>query len=426
MVTLRKTDAQHIVHALRLGTVPSRGLHHYAVGQEREFGVLREELTSVAAGHSRLKAVRGGYGSGKTFVISRLAEEALSQRFAVSQVVLNRAGYSLHLLERLYQGVMQQLRVKGTEGNALASILDRWVGAAEEYVVEVQGVPEDDEAALRQAVGKRIEVLLQEAVQERPSFAAALSAYYDAHLRMDHAGKRQVMGWLMADPHTTARSVPGVRGQVSGTDVFAYLQEFVRMLRQLGRPGLVIVLDELDEIRHLRRDLRQSAWANLRDLTDRVGRNVEGLYIVLAGTPDVFKGPRSLQELEPLAQRLDEPTIDSAHPNLRGAQLPLHPLGQPQLLEVMGRVRRIWEVAQDAPSRLPEGFEGMLAQGWTARLGNRSPRIVIREFVGVLDRLHDYPEFDPFAEYSFDLPEAAFTFEELGGGLPDPLPEDVF
>ncbi|GAA5533417.1 hypothetical protein Dalu01_01820 [Deinococcus aluminii] len=139
---------------------------------------------------------------------------------------------------------------------------------------------------------------------------------------MDHAGKRQVLGWLMADPHATARGVPGVRGQVSGTDVFAYLQEFVGMLRQLGRPGLVIVLDELDEIRHLRRDWRQNAWANLRDLTDRVGRNVEGLYVVLAGTPDVFRGPRSVQELEPLAQRLDEPTIDSAHPNFAGRNCP--------------------------------------------------------------------------------------------------------
>ncbi|GAA5533416.1 hypothetical protein Dalu01_01819 [Deinococcus aluminii] len=176
-MTLRRADAQHIVHALRLGTVPHRGLEHYAVGQAREFGVLQEELASVASGHSRLKAVRGGYGSGKTFVISRLAEEALSQRFVVSQVVLNRAGYSLHSLERLYQGVMQQLRAKGTEGNALASILDRWVSAAEEYAVEVQNVPEDDEGALRHAVGKRIEVLLQEVVRERPSFAAALRAY---------------------------------------------------------------------------------------------------------------------------------------------------------------------------------------------------------------------------------------------------------
>ncbi|WP_345454532.1 BREX system ATP-binding domain-containing protein [Deinococcus aluminii] len=95
-------------------------------------------------------------------------------------------------------------------------------------------------------------------------------------------------------------------------------------------------------------------------------------------------------------------------------------------MEVMGRVRHIWEVAQGVTSRLPEGFEGMLAQGWTTRLGSRSPRIVIREFVGVLDRLHDYPEFDPFVEYSFDLPAEAFSSEERGDGVWEPLPEDVF
>jgi hypothetical protein len=411
-MTIQQADAQHIIDALRLGTVPSRGLHHYAVGQEREFSVLQEELKSVAAGQSRLKAVRGGYGSGKTFVTSRLAEEALASRFVVSQVVLNRSGYSLHQLERLYRGIMQGLVVRGTEGNALGSLLDRWADTAEEYVVNVQGVSEDDELALRRAVELRMDVLLKDTVRERPSFAAALHAYYGAHLKMDHAGKRQVLGWLMADPHASARHISGVRGHIDSSDVFAYLQEFVRMVRQMGRPGLVIVLDELDEMRQLPRNLRHSAWANLRDLTDRIGRNVEGLYVVLAGTPDVYQGQGSIEELAPLAQRLAEPTADSEHPNLRGAQLPLQPLSEAQLLAVMQRVHLLWQTTRGAESRLPAGFEAVLAQGWTARLGNRSPRVAIREFVSVLDRLHDYPAFDPLQEYIFDLPDNVFTPEE--------------
>ena len=423
---VKRSDAQHIIHALRLGTVPTRGLQHYAVGQEKEFSVLQEELKAVTAGHSRLKAVRGGYGSGKTFMISRLAEEALAARFVVSQVVLNRSGYSLHQLERLYRGIMQELRVRGTEGNALASILDRWIDSAEEYVVDVQGVAEDNEPALRQAVGARIEVLLGETVRERPSFAAALRAYYDAHARMDYASKRQILGWLMADPHASVRQISSIKGQIDHSDVFAYLQELVRMIRQTGRPGLVIILDEMDEMRRLRRDHRHSAWANLRDLTDRIGGQVEGLYIVLAGTPDVFRGARSMQELEPLYQRLDEPTADTEHPNLRGAQLPLQPMDADHLLNVTRRVRALWENAQDSESRLPAGFEEQLVQGWTARLGSRSPRIVIREFISVLDRLHDYPDYDPVREYSFDLPGEAFTPEELGDDSFSEVTEEVF
>lgn len=424
-VNVHQNDAEHVIQALRLGTVPQRGLQLYSVGNEREYAVLQDELQTVVSGHSRLKAIRGGYGSGKTFITSRLAEDALAARFVVSRVSLNRDGYSLHRLESFYQGVMQQLRVKGTEGNALASILDRWMDAAEEYVIDVQGVPEQPVAGLQAAVRARMEVLLKDTVQERPSFAAALAGYYEAHLHMDHERKRQALGWLMADPHASTRPLRGVRGYIEGTDVFAYLQEFVRIIRQMGRPGLVIIVDELDEMRHLvRRDMRARAWASLRDLIDRLGSNVEGVYVVLAATPDVLRGPRSIEELPPLAQRLSEPTADSAHPNLRGAQLPLQPFTEAQLGDVLRRVRLLWERAVGEPSRLPQGFEDHLARGWTERLGARSPRIAIREFIAVLDRLHDYATYDPLTEYDFDLPAEVFTPEERGDVWL--APEDMF
>lgn len=423
-VTVPKNEALGIMNALRGGVVPARGLHHYAVGLEREMGVLRDQLQEVADGHSHVKGVRGAYGSGKTFVISRLAEEALSRNFVVSKVTLNRDAYSLHMLERLYQGVMQNLAVRGTEGGALPYLLDRWLDDAEEYAVTVRGIPEDDETALRTAVDRRIQDLLGEIAQERPSFAAALSAYYGAHLARDHALKRQIVGWLMADPNTSAREIAKVKGSVARTDAVAYLSEFVRMMRHVGRSGLVIILDELDEMRKLRRNLRESAWANLRDLVDRVGAGVPGLYLVLAGTPDVFDAPRGFPDLTPLAQRFEDRTLGSPFPNLRGPQLPLPRFGEAQLVEAMERLQAIWEVAYDQKSRLPAGFAEELARGWTAKLGDRSPRVAIREFVGILDRLRDYPEYDPRRDYGFDAAGLEFTPEERGAE--DLAPEDVF
>jgi hypothetical protein len=55
------------IDALRAGTVPRRGLDLLAVGMDRFATAVDGELDSVRAGSGVLKAVRGEYGSGKTF-----------------------------------------------------------------------------------------------------------------------------------------------------------------------------------------------------------------------------------------------------------------------------------------------------------------------------------------------------------------------
>ncbi|SEJ17605.1 P-loop protein of unknown function [Deinococcus reticulitermitis] len=420
---LSQQDADIIISALRTGTVPDRGLHHYAVGLEKEFEVLREDLHAVKGGRSRIKGIRGAYGSGKTFVVSRLAEDAWDANFVVSKVTLNRDGSSLAALERLYQGIMQNLRMRGTDGGALPALLDRWIERAEEYAVEVRGIDEDDENALREAVTVRMNELLGEVAREKPAFAAALSAYARAHITGDYELKRTVVGWLMADPNTSARTIPGVKGKVERTEVLTYLRVLVGIIRSLDRSGLVVILDELDEMRKLPSDGRAKAWANLRDLADQVGNGFPGLYLVLAGTPEVYSGMRGFKDLPPLAQRFEDSTLDTSHPNLRGPQLPLPRFGEAQLEQVMARLRDIWEVATGLSSRLDPNFGPYLARGWARKLGDMAPRIAIREYVSVLDRVRDYPDFDPYSSYQFTVPAADLRDEEKDVSVAE---EDVF
>ena len=65
-----------IIDALRRGTVPRHGLDVLAVGMERFEGAIDEELEKVAGGAATCRAVRGEYGSGKTFFVRWLAERA--------------------------------------------------------------------------------------------------------------------------------------------------------------------------------------------------------------------------------------------------------------------------------------------------------------------------------------------------------------
>jgi hypothetical protein len=413
-------EALQIINPLRNGTVPSVGLHHYAVGLDREVSVLNDELKEVASGISRVKGLRGEYGSGKTFLASRLAEDALDLGFVVAKVTLNREAAPLHQLEKVYHQIMLRLRVRGVEGSALPYLLDTWLAQAEEYVIETRGVDETNEAALQQAVTRRVQDLLGEVARERPAFAAALGAYHHADLGGDYALKRQVVGWLMADSNVTARGITALKGRVERKDVLPYLRALLTMIRHLNFKGLVLILDELDEMRKLRRDSRESAWSNLRDLVDQIGVGIPGFYLVLAGTPDVFDSTRGFKQLPPLYQRFEEPTLKGERPNLRGVQLPLPYFGEAQLIEVMTKLRDIWESAYDQASRVDVDFARYLTQGWTQRLGEKSPRIAIREYISVLDRARDYADFDPYGEYQFEVGQDSLTDEEKGAGDADP------
>ena len=92
----------------------------------------------------------------------------------------------------------------------------------------------------------------------------------------------------------------------------------------------------------------------------------------------------------------------------------------------MDRLEELWETAGGQQSRLPDGFAASLADGWTQLLGSRSPRIAIREYISVLDRARDYPDFDPVREYRYALESLTLSPEETEAhtGVPVAVADD--
>jgi hypothetical protein len=68
IIAISPQRRDEILDALRRGTVPASSLDLLAVGLGRFEATLRAELDAVRAGRSMFKAVRGEYGSGKTFL----------------------------------------------------------------------------------------------------------------------------------------------------------------------------------------------------------------------------------------------------------------------------------------------------------------------------------------------------------------------
>jgi len=410
-----------VIEALRRGTVPRRGLDRIAVGTDRFTAVLDEELQRVAGGGAVFKAVRGEFGCGKSFTARWFQQRAMEAGFAVAEVQISENDTPLHKLETVYRRAMEALRTREWERGAFRNLLSGWLVSLEDEVIAT-GVDENDEQALARAVGRLLETRLADVSATQPQFAAALRACHAAQVREDLATSDGLMAWLMAQPNVGAsvKRGAGLKGDVDHTGALAFLRGLLTVLGQTGRPGLMLVLDEVETIQRVRADSRERSLNALRKLIDDLysGR-FPGLYVLITGTPAFFDGPQGVRRLPPLAQRLHvDWHRDARFDNPRDVQIRLQPFDLEKLLEVGRKVRDLF------PARDPQRMAAMvgddilegLARGVAGELGGRTgvaPRIYLRKLVaGVLDKTDLFEDFDPQRDFELVVDPAELTDEE--------------
>jgi hypothetical protein len=432
-VLLRK----EVIDALRRGTVPRRGLDLFAVGTARFEGALKEELSTVASGGGVFKAIRGDFGCGKSFTARWFQQQALAAGFAVAEVQISENDTPLHRLETVYRRAMEALRTKEWDTGAFRSILSAWLLSLEEEIIAT-GVDPNDGAAIENAVGGLLEGRLAEVSAVQPQFAAALRACHGAQVREDTAMSDGLMAWLMGQPNVgqEVKRKAGIKGDIDHTGALAFLRGVLAVLKQSGRPGLMLVLDEVETIQRVRADSRERSLNALRQLIDDVyGGRFPGLYVLITGTPAFFDGPHGVKRLPPLAQRLHvDFDADPRFDNPRDVQVRLAPFDLGRLVEVGSRVRALYPAhdAADLARRVPDEVLLGLAEQVSGQLGGKTgiaPRIYLRKLVaGVLDKVDLYDAFDP-SGLAVQVREDELTVEERavvrGHASPDDVDLDV-
>ncbi|MEZ5273796.1 MAG: DUF2791 family P-loop domain-containing protein [Ilumatobacteraceae bacterium] len=96
---------REIVDALRRGTVPQRGLDALPSAPSAFATAVGNELDTVAAGGAHFKAIRGEWGSGKTFTVRWIAEHARLRGFATAEVQISEG--ETHSNTRPFTAVQQ-------------------------------------------------------------------------------------------------------------------------------------------------------------------------------------------------------------------------------------------------------------------------------------------------------------------------------
>jgi hypothetical protein len=196
-VTISPQRRQEIIDALRRGTVPERGLDALAVGLDRLAPAFDEELETVRRGGAVFKAIRGEYGSGKTFSSRWLEERAKSSGFATSEVQVSEGETPLNHLETVYRRLCERLSTSDVPRGALRSIIDGWFFALEQDVLAEGAVDERDATALVERTAALMERRLAAVTRSAPSLAAALRAYREAV-----AGGQTRARWPLITPTT--------------------------------------------------------------------------------------------------------------------------------------------------------------------------------------------------------------------------------
>lgn len=437
MSSVSPARRREVIDALRRGAVPSAGLDLFAVGLDRFAAAVGEDLQTVSAGGSVFKAIRGEYGSGKTFFTRWIAERAKRANLATAEVQISENETPLHKVETVYRRLTEHLTTAAFPPSALRPVVDGWFYALEEDVLAAGEVPPDDAEALDRAVGVLLDQRLAAVSRSAPAFAAALRGYRTASLAGDPATADAVLAWLGGQPHVaaSARRVAGVRGDLDHFAALSFLQGLLAVLRDSGHPGLLLVLDEVETLQRVRSDARDKALNALRQLIDEVhsGR-FPGLYLVITGTPAFYDGPQGVQRLAPLAQRLAvDFTTDPRFDNPRAVQLRLAGFTVDSLVELGGRVRDLYADGSAAPERVSalvdDAYLAELARAVAGGLGGKvgvAPRLFLKKLVGdVLDRVDQFADFDPRKHYALTLSVAEMTDVERNATRADEILLDL-
>ncbi|MCA9574059.1 MAG: BREX system ATP-binding protein BrxD [Myxococcales bacterium] len=412
---------REVIDALRVGAVPRRGLELFAVNLERFEKAIDEELDGAAAGAGKFKAVRGEYGTGKTFFARWLEHRARDKGFATANVQISETETPLHRMETVYRRAVESLQTQEWGEGAFRSLIDKWFYSLEDEVLGSGRVDGHDAEAVATAVGDLLESRLAVVSATQPQFAAALRRAHTARVKGEHAVAEGLIAWLMGQPNVGAdiKRAAGLKGELDHYGASGFIRGLLEVLRQTGRKGLVLVLDEVETIQRVRADSREKSLNALRQLIDElIAGSYPGLYVLITGTPQFFDGNQGVKRAPALAQRLhtefgSNPKFDSA----RAVQLRLQPFTLERMVEVGQRVVELYPSDDEARVRAAVDLPILngLAQGVAGKLGGNvgvAPRIFLKRLVDVLDRVDQHPDFDPARDYELVVDVADMRAEE--------------
>lgn len=435
-VTIKRRERDAVLQSLQAGLVPKQGLHLIQVGRKAEVSALLQDLERVCDDGASFRIVVGRFGSGKSFFLNLVRNLAFQKKLVVAQAdfSMERRLYASGGEARgLYSELMRNLATKAQpDGGALPSVLSTWVSEVQHSVMSAGGSAAD--------VDKRIGEDLRDLQNHVGGFefAEVVRAFYRGYVEKNDALQAAALRWLRGEytTKTEARADLGVRRIVDDDSFYDGLKLMAAFIRKAGFGGLLVNLDEMVVLSH-RLPSSRARQANyealLTLLNDSFQGNSRGLGFVFAGTDECLEDKRrGLFSYEALRSRLSENTLarQQGLVDLSGPVVRLQPLTPEDLYVLLKNIAFVHASGDPAKVAVPdEGIIATLRQA-SERLGAdyfRTPRDVVRSFIGLLNLLDQNPGKsweDVLGADVFQKPATPMSAEEevANGAVP---PEDT-
>ncbi|MCB0076241.1 MAG: ATP-binding protein [Anaerolineales bacterium] len=411
--------ANAIVNSLGAGVVPRVGIEYINVGRSREIGALISDLDAVADGGAAFRFIVGRYGSGKTFMLQLLRNQAIERGFVVADVDLSperRLTSASHGGLNSYRELMKNLSTRARpDGGALPAILERWISTIQSEVMvehELQPGSDDFNRIVKQQIFAVIDEM--EGMVHGFDYAKVIAAYWDGYVSHDEALQDAALRWLRGEfaTKTEARQALDVRIIVDDSNWYDFIKLFATFVSSIRYNGLLMLIDEavnLYKITH--RISRENNYEKLLTMfNDTMQGKAAHLFIVVGGTPQfVEDSRRGLYSYEALATRLARSRFaDERWVDVSGPVISLKNLDHNELFLLLIKVRDVYIAHSNHDPQLGDDDIHTFMTAVAARLGAETlltPREIVRDFLSVLNLLRQ----NPTATFEQLIGSAAFT-----------------
>ena len=398
--------SQTVLNSLKGGVVPRIGLPYITVGRKSEIEALLRDVEIIAEGGASFRFIVGRYGSGKSFLLQTIRNYVMDRGFIVADADLSperrlqgTRGQGLATYRELIGNLSTKTR---PEGGALTLVLDRWISRVQsEAALETGHLPGDP--ALAAATERKIYAVTS-AISELVhgfEFARLLTAYYQAYVSGDDAMKGKVVRWFRGEYATKseARGELGVNIIITDDDWYEYLKLFAVFFRLAGYTGMMLMIDELVNLYKIPNAVtRQYNYEKLLTMyNDTLQGKARYLGILMGATPQALEDKRrGVYSYEALRSRLAEGRFSK--PGARDLLAPvirLDPLTAEEMLVLCEKLAHMHGSLYGWQPRVTTDDLVLFIKIEYGRIGadqNITPREVIRDFIELLDLLHQNPD----------------------------------
>ncbi len=317
---ISRTTAATILNSLKSGVVPRTGLEYITVGRKSEIQALLQDVSIIEQGGAAFRFIEGKYGSGKTFLMHALRNHVMEKNFVVTDVELS---VDRRLIGNKGQGLStyrELIRNMAThacpDNGALQLILDKWIGALENEVVQFEGlVPGHEVFDVR--VSQKI-YKITSSMEERVNgfdFGKVLASYYKGHRTGDMDLQKKALRWLCGEyrTRTEAKTDLGVNLIITDENWYDFIKLFADFVVKAGYAGLYVCMDELATLYEIpSRVGREYNYNKLLSIyNDALQGKASHLGMIASITKEAMEDPaRGVFSFEPLKSRLSESSFE--------------------------------------------------------------------------------------------------------------------